>query len=86
MRPARWHAVAEEGVPVREIAEVIGAGLGVPVKSLTPDEAADHFGWLAPFAAMDLQASSAATRERLGWEPKGPGIVEDLNNMNYSAG
>lgn len=80
---ARWHAVAEEGVPVREIAEAIGAGLRVPVRSLSADEAAEHFGWLGAFAGMDLPASSALTRERLGWEPKGPGIIEDLRNMDY---
>ena len=80
---ARWHAVAEEGVPVRAIAEVIGAGLGVPVRSLSADETAAHFGWLAPFAAMDLPASSAHTRERLGWEPTGPGLLEDLRHMDY---
>ncbi|MBV9879154.1 MAG: SDR family oxidoreductase [Gemmatirosa sp.] len=84
---ARWHAVAEAGVPVREIAAVIGAGLGVPVASLSPDEAAAHFGWLGAFAGMDLPASSARTRERLGWAPTGPGLIEDLRNMDYrSAG
>ena len=82
---ARYHAVAEDGVPVREIAEVIGAGLGVPAVSLTPREAADHFGWLAPFAGLDLPASSAWTRERLGWEPTGPGLIADLERMNYAA-
>ena len=80
---ARWHAVAEEGVPVREIAEVIGAGLGVPVRSLSADEAVEHFGWLGPFAGMDLPASSALTRDRLGWDPKGPGMIEDLRIMDY---
>lgn len=82
---ARWHAVAEEGVPVREIAEIVGAGLGVPVRSLSAEEAEEHFGWLVHFAAMDLPASSAATRARLGWEPKGPGLIEDLKSMNYDA-
>ncbi len=82
---ARWNAVAEEGVPVREIAEVIGAGLGVPVKSLSADEASEHFGWLAPFAGMNLPASSAITREQLGWYPKGPGMIEDLRNMDYGS-
>ena len=82
---ARWHAVAEEGVPVREIAEVIGAGLGVPVKSLSAEEAAEHFGWLGAFAGMDLPASSAVTRDRLGWHPKGPGLIEDLRNMDYAS-
>jgi len=81
----RWHAVDEEGVSVREIAEVIGAGLGVPVRSLSPDEAAEHFGWLGAFAGMDLPASSALTRDRLGWKPNGPGMIEDLRNMEYSS-
>jgi nucleoside-diphosphate-sugar epimerase len=81
---ARWHAVAEEGVTVREIAEVIGAGLGVPVESLTAAQAMDHFGWLGPFAGFDMPASSAWTREQLGWEPTGPGLVEDLRNMDYT--
>ncbi len=82
---ARWHAVAEEGVAMRDIAEVIGAGLGIPVRSLSPDEAMEHFAWLGPFAGADMPASSAVTRERLGWNPTGPGLVEDLRNMNYAA-
>jgi len=81
---ARYHAVAEAGIPVREIARVVGAGLGVPVKSIDPGEAMDHFGWLGPFAAMDLLASSAWTREVLGWQPTGPGMIEDLERMDYS--
>ena len=81
---ACWHAVAEEGVAVREIAEVVGAGLGVPIRSLSADEAAEHFGWLGLFAGMDLPASSALTRDRLGWNPTGPGLIEDLRNMDYS--
>ena len=81
---ARWHAVAEEGVTVREMAQVIGDGLGVPVRSLSMEEANEHFGWLAAFASMDLPASSAVTRERLGWTPTGPGIIDDLYNMDYS--
>jgi nucleoside-diphosphate-sugar epimerase len=83
---ARYHAVAEAGIPVREIARVVAAGLDVPVQSIGPDEAADHFGWLAPFAAMDLLASSAWTRETLGWQPTGPGLIEDLEHMDYSVG
>ena len=75
---ARWHAVAQEGVPVREIAEAIGDGLGVATKSLTRDEAMEHFGWLGPFVDMDMSASSAATRRRLDWEPSGPSLLEDL--------
>jgi nucleoside-diphosphate-sugar epimerase len=80
----RWHAVDEEGVPLRAIAEVIGARLGIPVKSLSPDEAAGHFGWLGLFAGMDLPASSAVTPACLGWMPQGPDIIEDLRNMDYS--
>ena len=76
-------AVAEEGVPVRDIAEVIGAGLGVPVVSLSPEAAADHFGWLALFAGLDMPASSAWTRERLDWQPTGPDLITDLKGMDY---
>jgi nucleoside-diphosphate-sugar epimerase len=79
----RYHAVAEEGVPVRDIAEVIGRGLKVPVVGLSPDEAAAHFGWLAMFAGFDLAASSAQTQKRLGWSPTGPGLIADLEQMNY---
>jgi nucleoside-diphosphate-sugar epimerase len=79
-----YHAVDEEGVPVKEIAEVVGRGLKVPVVSLKPEEAAGHFGWLAPFAAMDIPASSAHTRQKLGWNPTGPGLLTDLANMHYS--
>jgi nucleoside-diphosphate-sugar epimerase len=82
---ARYHAVAEEGVPSRAVAEVVGAGLGVPVKSLSPAEAAEHFGWFAMFASLDMPASSAWTRARLGWEPTGPGLIADLKAMDYGA-
>lgn len=82
---ARWHAVDEQGIPLREIAETIGAGLGVPARSIPGDEAAAHFGWLALFAGLDMPASSAWTRERLGWEPAGPGLLEDLRRMDYGA-
>lgn len=78
---ARYHAVAEGGVPVRDIAEVIGRGLKVPVVAISPEEAAGHFGWLAMFAGFDLPASSAQTRERLGWRPTGPGLIADLEAM-----
>ena len=81
---ARYHAVAEEGVPFRDIAEAIGQGLNVPVVSITPQEAAGHFGWLAPFAGLDLQASNKQTRQKLGWNPTGPGLISDLENMRYS--
>ena len=81
---ARYHAVAEEGVTFREIAEAIGRGLKVPVVSLVPEEAVKHFGWLAMFAGLDLAASSALTRERLGWQPAGPGLIADLEKMDYT--
>ncbi|HEY2547383.1 MAG TPA: SDR family oxidoreductase [Candidatus Acidoferrum sp.] len=82
---ARYHAVAEEGVPLRDIAEVIGRGLKVPVVAMAPKEAAAHFGWLAMFAGIDLRASSAQTQERLGWHPTGPGLIADLEQMRYVA-
>lgn len=81
---ARYNAVAEEGIPVRDIAEVIGHGLGVPVVSLSPEDAAAHFGWLAAFAGLDLLASGAVTQARLGWHPTGPGLIADLERMRYS--
>lgn len=75
---ARYHAVAEEGVALRDIAEAIGRGLDVPVVSLPADEAAAHFGWMAMFTGHDLSASSAWTRQELGWQPTGPGLLADL--------
>ena len=78
-----YHAVQEEGVPMREIAETIGQGLKTPVVSLDPGKAAEHFGWLAHFAGLDMPASSQWTRKTLDWEPTGPGLIEDLTNMNY---
>jgi nucleoside-diphosphate-sugar epimerase len=80
---AKYHAVAEEGVPVRDMAEVIGRGLKVPVVSLSPEKATAHFGWLAMFAGRDVPASSALTQKRLGWHPTGPGMIADLERMNY---
>jgi nucleoside-diphosphate-sugar epimerase len=81
---AKYHAVAEEGVPMREITETIGRGLKVPVVSLSPEKAAAHFGWLAMFAGADLVASSEKTRKNLGWNPTGPGLIADLQRMDYS--
>lgn len=78
-----YHAVQEEGIPLRDIAETIGKGLKVPVVSLSPEQAAEHFGWLTFFASLDMPASSAWTRKKLGWEPTGPGLIEDLTNMQY---
>jgi nucleoside-diphosphate-sugar epimerase len=80
---AKYHAVAEEGVPLRDIAEALGRGLGVPVASITRDEAAAHFGFLGMFVGLDLSASSAITRQRLGWDPTGPGMIADLERMRY---
>jgi nucleoside-diphosphate-sugar epimerase len=80
---SRYHAVAEEGVSVREIAEVIGRGLKVPVVSLPPEEAPAHFGWLATFMGFDMPASSALTRRKLGWNPTRPSLLTDLENMDY---
>ena len=81
---AKYHAVAEEGVPMREIAETIGRRLKVPVVSLSPEKAAAHFGWLIMFASADLMASSEKTRKNLGWNPTGPGLIADLQRMDYS--
>jgi nucleoside-diphosphate-sugar epimerase len=81
---AKYHAVDEEGVPLRAIAEAIGRGLKVPVVSLSSDKAAAHFGWLGPFMNHDLAASSAKTRQGLGWQPTGPRLIDDLEQMDYS--
>jgi nucleoside-diphosphate-sugar epimerase len=80
---SRYHAVAEEGVSVQEIAEVIGQGLKIPVVSLSPQEAQTHFGWLAMFVGLDMPASSALTQQKLGWHPTGPSLIADLKQMRY---
>ncbi|NVO16782.1 MAG: SDR family oxidoreductase [Rhodoplanes sp.] len=80
---ARYHAVAEEGVPFREIAGVIGRRLNVPVVGMTREEAAGHFGWFAHFAALDNPASSARTRDLLGWQPTGPALIPDIDRACY---
>ena len=82
----RYHAVSEEGVPLREIAEVIGAGLKMPVVSLSDDAAKDYFGPLAGLAGLDMAATSALTRAELGWTPSGPDFLTDLRQMNWVAG
>jgi nucleoside-diphosphate-sugar epimerase len=81
----RLHAVAEEGVPTREIAEAIGRAFDLPVTSVAADDVQDHFGWIGTFLAMDLAATSAATQELLGWTPSGPTLIEDLDAGAYSA-
>ncbi len=80
---ARYHGVADEAVPAREIAEAIGRGLNVPVVSKSSEEAADHFGWIARFFGIDGPASSAQTQERTGWRPVQPGLIVDLNAEHY---
>lgn len=82
----RYHAVAEEGVPFKEIAAVIGKHLKVPVVSKTPAEAAKHFDWFAHFAAINAPASSERTRRQLGWEPKQPGLIADIDQGRYFQG
>jgi len=80
---ARYHAIAEEGVPFRNIAAVIGRRLNMPVVSKTPEEANGHFGWFALFAGMDVAASSERTRALLGWVPKQPGLIPDIDRPSY---
>ena len=80
-----FHAIGDEGVPTREIAEVIGRHLGLPVVSIAPEDAAEHFGWMGMFFAIDAPASSALTQERLGWRPERVGLIEDLEQGHYFA-
>ena len=84
-RGAIYHAVDEEGVTMKSIAEAHARGLNVPVVSLKPEDAEAHFGWLARFAAHDMPASSAITQQKLNWKPTGPGLIADLDQMDYSA-
>lgn len=81
--PTRYHAVAEEGIPLRDIAATIGQGLKVAVISIPAEEALAHFGRIGAYAGLDLSASSAITRQQLGWLPTGPGLIEDLSSMRY---
>lgn len=83
---ATFHGIADEGVPTREIADVIGRRLSVPVVSKSPDEAAAHFTWLARFVAADLPATSARTQALLGWRPRQPGLLADLEHGRYFEG
>lgn len=79
----RFHGVAEEGIAFRDIAEVIGRHLNIPVVAKSPEEAANHFGWLAAFAGLDCPASSKLTQERLGWRPVQPSLLADLEGGHY---
>ncbi|MGX6446764.1 SDR family oxidoreductase [Patulibacter sp. S7RM1-6] len=81
----RVHAIADEGVPFREIAAAIGRGTGLPTASVAPDDAAEHFSFLGGLVGLDNRVSSALTREALGWEPTGPGLIEDLDAGHYFA-
>ncbi|UYY57141.1 SDR family oxidoreductase [Sphingomonas sp. S2-65] len=82
---ARYHASVEEGVTARAIAEAIGKGTGLPVRSIGADDVEHYFGWMTPFAGLDMTASNAWTCTRLGWEPTGPDLLTDLAAMDYSA-
>jgi len=79
----RLHAVAEEGIPLRDIAEAVGGSLGLPVRALTPEEAFAHFGWLAMFVTADRTASSAATQETFAWRPTHPGLLSGIRQGGY---
>jgi nucleoside-diphosphate-sugar epimerase len=81
---AIYHAVDEEGVSMKDIAEALGRGLKVPVVSIKPEEAEAHFGWLGVFAGYDMPSSSAITRQKLNWTPTGPGMIADLDGMDYT--
>jgi nucleoside-diphosphate-sugar epimerase len=83
---ARYHAVAEEGIPFRDIAEAIGRSLGVQVKGLPPQDAARHFGWLAPFIGADNPVSSQTTQERLNWRPTHPQLMADIATTLHNTG
>jgi nucleoside-diphosphate-sugar epimerase len=83
-RGAIYHAVDEEGISMKAIAEALGRGLKVPVASIKPEEVAEHFGWLGHFIGHDMPSSSAITRKKLGWTPTGPGLIADLDGMDYS--
>ena len=78
-----YHGVAEDGVPFQEVASVIGRRLNVPIVSKTADEAGEHFGWLGHFVAIDNPTSSERTRELLGWQPKQPGLIHDIDQSSY---
>jgi hypothetical protein len=82
---AKYHAVAEEGVPVRDIAEAIGRGLKVPVVPKSPEDAAAHFAWIGMFVGRNLIGSSEQTQRLLGWQPTGPGLITDLDRAHYFA-
>ncbi len=81
---ATYHAVAEEGVAMRDIAEALGPRLNLPVKSIAAEEAEAYFGWLGKYVQYDMPASSAQTRKKLGWKPTGPGLISDLQKLQLA--
>lgn len=80
---ARYHGIGDEGIPVRNIAEVIGKRLSLPVVAKSPEKAAEHFGWLANFFAIDSPASSVQTQKQLGWRPTHPSLITDMDGPSY---
>ena len=80
---ARYHAVAEEGITAKAIAETLAEGLRIPAVSVPPEEASDHFGWMAMFVGLDMPASSVWSRRTLDWRPTGPSLISDLQRMDY---
>jgi nucleoside-diphosphate-sugar epimerase len=80
---SRLHGVADEGIPFAEIAAAVGRNLGIPVRSISPEEAGEHFGFLGSFAQLDNPTSAAITRELLGWTPARPGLIADLDEGHY---
>ncbi len=80
---ARYHGIADEGVPVRDIAAVFGRRLNLPLVAKSPEEAAGHFGWIANFFAVDAPASSAQTQKQLGWQPTHSSLIVDIDGPNY---
>ncbi len=81
---SRYHAVAEEGIELRKIAETVAAKMMIPAVSLTHEEAKAHFGWMMMFASLDMSASSVETRKALDWNPTGSDMLKDLKNMDFS--
>ena len=80
---ARYHAVGEEGVQLRAISDIVSKGLQLPLRSITPDEAPGYFGWMTAIAGADARSSSDTTRAALGWQPTGPGLIADLEKLEW---
>jgi nucleoside-diphosphate-sugar epimerase len=78
---SKWHAVGEQGVATKDIAEALGKRLNLPVVSISPEQAPPHFGFLSDFMMLDSPSSNTKTRERLGWVPTGPSLIADLNQL-----